>query len=153
VVEPLRPPALFEWFVGFRESLGMEVIPLGPDAGARVASAVRAGRITCLLCDRQIGDGGVDVEFFGERTRLPAGPATLAMRTGAALIPVACYFEGDGVHALVRPPLDTARQGRIRDDVVRVTRALAGELEVLIRTAPTQWHLLQPNWPSDHVAR
>ena len=92
----------------------------------------------------------MEVEFFGERTTLPSGPATLAIRTGAPLLPVAVYFRNPvGYHGVVRPPLDVSRQGTLREDVTRITQALAGELEAFIRRAPEQWHLLQPNWPSD----
>ncbi len=94
----------------------------------------------------------MEVEFFGERTTLPAGPATLALRTGATLLPVGVYFteEYNGHLAIVRPPVSTVRHGgRLRDDVVRITQSLAHELEFLIRRAPEQWHLFQPNWPSD----
>ena len=61
------------------------------------------------------------------------------------------YFtpEYNGHHALVRPPLSMVRQGGLRDDVARITQNLARELEFLIRRAPEQWHLFQPNWPSD----
>ncbi len=149
VVEALDPPELFEWFADFRRSLGMTVVPLGAGAGAAVLGALRANEVVCLLCDRDLAGDGVEVEFFGERTTLPAGPATLAMRTGAPLVPTAVYFEGDGHLCVVRPPLPVERLGRLRDDVTRVTQALAGELEVLIRAAPEQWHLMQPNWPSD----
>ena len=152
VVEALEPPELFEWFAGFRRSLGMEVVPVGPEATAAVMRALRAGGVVCLLCDRSIGgSAAVDVEFFGERTDLPAGPAALAMRTGAALLPSAVYFDGpgEGHLAVVRPELSTARTGTFRSDVARITQALAAELEVLVRRSPTQWHLMQPNWPSD----
>jgi KDO2-lipid IV(A) lauroyltransferase len=81
---------------------------------------------------------------------LPAGPATLALRTGAALLPVTVYFGRKREHhGVVRPPLDTERRGRLRDDIARITQALAHDFEDLIRAAPGQWHLLQPNWPSD----
>ena len=151
VVEPLQPPELFEWFVELRSKLGMNVVPLGPEAGGIVLRALRDNHVVCLLCDRTIGGGGVDVEFFGERTQLPAGPATLALRTGAALLPTAVYFtrRTDGHYAIVRPPLSLERQGGLREDVARITQDLAGELEGLIRRAPEQWHLFQPNWPSD----
>ena len=150
VVEELDPPELFDWFLGFRESLGMNIIPLGPDAAARVAQATLDKDVVCLLCDRDIGGSGVEVEFFGEVTTLPAGPAVMALRTGCRILPAAVYFnDDDGVTSVVRPPLDTTRQGKLRDDVTRVTQALAAELEVLIRRAPEQWHLMQPNWPSD----
>jgi lauroyl/myristoyl acyltransferase len=153
VVEALEPPDVFEWFVGFRERLGMKVIPMGPGAAAACARALAANHLLCLLCDRVVGGAsGVEVEFFGERTVLPAGPVTLAMRTGAALVPCAVYFgRGSNQHqALVRPSLSLERRGRLRDDVQAGTQALAHELELLIRRAPTQWHLMQPNWPSDH---
>jgi KDO2-lipid IV(A) lauroyltransferase len=150
VVERLDPPALFEWFVELRRSFGFEVVALGPDAGVATAKALRANHTLALLCDRDLAGTGPEVEFFGERTTLPGGPATLALRTGAALLPTAVYFDGpDRRRSVVLPALDTARQGRLRDDVQRVTQDLAHALEDLIRRAPEQWHLLQPNWPSD----
>lgn len=151
VVEQLQPPELFEWFRDLREALGMNVIPLGPGAGTDVMLALKANHIVCLLCDRDLDGGGVEVEFFGERTTLPAGPATLALRAGAPLLPTAVYFVDGGHVGVIRPPVPAERTGRLRDDVTRVTQALARELEALIREAPDQWHLLQPNWPSDRV--
>ena len=152
VVEPVNPPELFEFFVRLRSALGMHIVPLGPSAGSEVLAAIRDNHVTVLLADRDIGGGGVEVEFFGERTTLPSGPVTLALRSGAPLIPAAVLFRGDGHHAVVRPPMDLTRQGRFRDDVTRLTQQLAYELEDLIRLAPHQWHLQQPNWPSDYEA-
>jgi KDO2-lipid IV(A) lauroyltransferase len=151
VVEPLEPPELFEWFAGLRRDLGMNVVPLGPDAGSAVLSALRNNHVVCLLCDRDLQRSGVPVTFFGETTTLPAGPATLALRSGAPILPTAIYFTRrvHGHLGVVRPPVPLQRQGRLRDDVARITQLLAGELEVLIRRAPDQWHLQQPNWPSD----
>lgn len=154
VVEPLSPPELHDWFVGLRHDLGMEVVPLGPDVVARALTTLRGGGILCLLSDRDLTGDGVPVCFFGEETTLPAGPATLALRTGAAILPAAVYFRPDGGHhAVVRPPLDTTRHGRLREDVGALTQQLAGELETLIAAAPEQWHLMQPNWPSDDPDR
>jgi phosphatidylinositol dimannoside acyltransferase len=151
IVERVDPPELFEWFVSWRRSLGMNVVPLGPEAGRAALGALAANEVVCLLCDRDIQRSGVEVEFFGERTTLPGGPATLALRTGAPIIPVAVYYTGrvNGHHAIVRPPVLSERQGKLREDVARVTQAIAVELELLIRRAPQQWHLFQPNWPSD----
>ncbi len=152
VVEALNPPDVFDWFVGFRRHLGMEVIPVGLGAGSASLRTLRANHVLCLLSDRVVGDTpGVEVEFFGERTVLPAGPVTLALRTSAPILPTAVYFTPrvSGHLAIVRPPLVLTRSGRFRDDVQRGTQALATELEALIRRAPTQWHLMQPNWPSD----
>ncbi|MEJ7583024.1 MAG: hypothetical protein WKF43_02845 [Acidimicrobiales bacterium] len=149
VVEPVEPPELAEWFLGLRRAFGINVVPLGPSAGTESARALKQNHLLCLLCDRDLSGGGVEVEFFGERTTLPGGPATLALRSGAPLLPAAAYFEGAGHHGVVRPPLDLSRTGRLRDDVARLTQALAHQLEDLIRAAPEQWHLMQPNWPSD----
>jgi lauroyl/myristoyl acyltransferase len=150
VVERLDPPALFDWFVELRRSFGMEVVPLGPAAGKATIHALRDNALLALLCDRDLTGEGLEVEFFGERTTLPAGPATLAVRTGSPILPTAIYFEGDMRRGVVRPPLDTSRRGTLREDVARITQDVAHALEDLIRVAPEQWHLLQPNWPSDH---
>jgi KDO2-lipid IV(A) lauroyltransferase len=151
VVEAIEPPELFEWFVDLRQNLGMTVVPLGPSVAATVMKALRRNEVVCLLSDRDIDRTGIPVEFFGEQTTLPAGPVMLSLRTGAAVLPCACYFTSrhNGHHAVVRPPLQIEREGGLREDVVRGTQLLAHELELLIRKAPEQWHLMQPNWPSD----
>jgi phosphatidylinositol dimannoside acyltransferase len=151
VVETVEPPELFQWFRDLRSGLGMNVVPLGPQAGSAVLKALGNNEVVCLLSDRDLTHDGIEVEFFGERTTLPAGPATLAIRTGAPLIPVGVFYNDKGDHrvAEVRAPIDCTRSGRLREDVARVTQLLANELESLIRKAPEQWHLFQPNWPSD----
>jgi phosphatidylinositol dimannoside acyltransferase len=150
VVEPIEPPELYDWFVDQRRGIGLDVVPLGPTAGTEALAALRANRVVCLLSDRDITGDGVEVEFFGERTTLPAGPATLAIRAGAALLPAAVYYEpGHLHHAYVQPALPLERAGRLREDVTRITQQLAHEFERQIRASPEQWHLMQPNWPSD----
>ena len=150
VVEKIEPPELLAWFAEQRAAIGIDVVALGPDVSTTVLKALRDNRIVCLLCDRDIEGDGVEVEFFGERTTLPGGPATLALRTGATLVPAAVYFRSGRDHeGVVRPPIPVERVGRLREDIARITQALAYELEQLIRVAPEQWHLLQPNWPSD----
>jgi lauroyl/myristoyl acyltransferase len=145
VVEALKPPELFGWFADLRKSQGFTVIPLSRSAGLSVVRALRANQIVALVSDRDIAGGGVEVEFFGERTTLPAGPATLASRLKVPLLPTAVYFDGPGHHAVVRPPIP------LDGDVATITQILAHELEDLIRAAPEQWHLFQPNWPSDRL--
>lgn len=152
VAEPLEPPEVYDWFVGFRESLGMNIVPLGQGAGRRCMAALNAGQVLCLLSDRDISGNGISVEFFGEKTTLPAGPATLALRTGSPLIPTAVYWQNKGRHAICLPPLDTTRRAKLRQDVARVSQDLAHSFETLIKRAPEQWHLLSPNWPSDYQA-
>lgn len=151
IVEPLNPPELFEWFAKLRSDLGMRVVPLGPEAAPAILAALKKNEIVCLLSDRDIQGGGVEVEFFGEKTTLPAGPAMLSLRSGAPVIPVGVYFTSkvDGHHGVVRPPVNIERVGGLRESVAAGMQAIAYELEGLIRRAPEQWHLFQPNWPSD----
>ena len=149
VVEPLEPPVVFEWFADMRRTFGLNVVPLGPDAGRIVLQALRRNEVVGLLCDRDIDGSGVEVEFFGERTTLPGGPVTLALRTGAAVLPTAVYFQGRGHRGVIRRALPLQRSGSLRADVAAGTQMLADELQALIAHAPEQWHVLQPNWPSD----
>ena len=145
IVEPLQPPELFEWFVKLRSDLGMKVVPLGPDAAPTILAALKKNEIVCLLSDRDIQRTGVEVEFFGEKTTLPAGPAMLGIRGNTPVLPVAIYFTPsiDGHHAVVHPPLHFRKEGSLRESVARGTQMLAHELEKLIRRAPEQWHLFQ----------
>ncbi|MEY2473273.1 MAG: phosphatidylinositol dimannoside acyltransferase [Actinomycetota bacterium] len=148
VAESLQPPELFAFFKTLREGFGLEVVELGEAAGAAILRRLRTNGLVGLVCDRDIAGTGAEVELFGFPTTIPAGPATLALRTGAAILPCAVYFEDDGMHrGVVRPPLDVDRTGSLRDDVQRITQAMANEFENLIRVAPEQWHVLQPNWP------
>ena len=150
VTEEVEPPELFNWFVQSRTRLGMEVIPLGPNTAADVSRALANNRVVCLLCDRDLTGAGITVDFFGEPTTVPGGPALLALRTGAALLPCGAYFTGDSGHVgKVGEPIPAVREGRLREDVERVTTALIRRIEDLIRDAPEQWLMMQPNWPSD----
>ena len=147
VAEDLEPPALFEWFRGKRESIGIRIEPLDQHAGTVLLQTLKDGGSVGLLCDRDIQGNGIEVEFFGERVTMPAGPATLALRTGATLVAAACYIGPDRDHfAVITPPIPAERLGRLREDVTRVTQAVARELEGLIRRAPEQWHVLQPRF-------
>ena len=150
VAEPLQPPAMYDWFVSQREAMGLSIVPLGADASRVLLRTLRAGKLVGLLCDRDIVGNGIEVDFFGERTTMPAGPAMLALRTGAPVLPTAVY-SGPGINhtAVIMPPVRAERTGGLRQDVARVTQLIADDLERLIRRAPEQWHLFQPNWPSD----
>lgn len=151
VMERLKPESLFERFVAYRESLGFEVFALTggeqPPFG-QLAQRLRENKIVCLLGERDLTGRGVPVEFFGERTWMPAGAAKLAIETGAALMPVHCWstvdangVEGWGVRA--DPPLD------VSGGVAAATQALADRFAVGIAEHPADWHMLQPLWEGD----
>ncbi len=149
VAEELDPPELFQWFKKKREDMGLQIVPLNEHAGSELLKTLKEGGVVGLLCDRDIQDNGIEVEFFGEMVTIPAGPATLALRTGATLVACACYSgPGDDHYAVVTPPIEAVRQGKLREDVTRVTQQVAYELEGLIRRAPEQWHVLQPRFTS-----
>ncbi len=153
VVEKLDSQALFQMFVDLRTSYGVNVIPLDDKAGVAVQEALAKNEIVALLCDRDLQGNGIEAEFFGERTTVPAGPAFFALRTGAALLPLGTYFAKglDQHETVVRPAINVQRTGSLRDDMSRVTQDLVHELESLIKKKPEQWHLFQPNWPSDKI--
>jgi phosphatidylinositol dimannoside acyltransferase len=152
VAERLEPPELFEWFCKQREANHLKMVALGPEAGPVLLSALRKNELIGLLCDRDIAGGGIEAEFFGERTTFPAGPATLSLRTGAVILPNAVFQDGSVAHGVIRPPLQFERSSKLRADISALTQLLVSELEALIRTAPEQWHVLQPVWPSDRAA-
>ena len=149
VAEELDPPELFAWFKAKRESIGLHIEPLNEHAGTVLLSTLRQGGVVGLLCDRDIQNNGIEVSFFGQRVTMPAGPATLALRTGAALLAASCYSgPGSGHHAVMSPLIDTTRHGRLRDDVQRITQQITYVLEGFIRRAPEQWHVLEDRFGS-----
>ena len=144
VAEELTPPALFEWFCEKRERLGITVEGLNDSAGSKLLQVLQGGGVVGLLCDRDIQGGGAPVSFFGSPVTVPAGPATLALRTGAVLLTAACYIgPGDGHHAVISAPIPAERLGKLREDVYRVSQLVTSSLEGFIRRAPEQWHVLE----------
>ncbi|MGS2805222.1 phosphatidylinositol mannoside acyltransferase [Nocardia sp. MW-W600-9] len=151
VAERLKPESLFERFVAYRESLGFEVFPLTggeqPPFG-QLADRLRQNRIICLMGERDLTGKGVPVDFFGERTWMPAGAAKLAIETGAALMPVHGWFtvEADGTEGWglkTEAPLD------VSGGVAAATQALADRFAANIAEHPADWHMLQPLWEAD----
>lgn len=148
VVEALEPADLFEWFVELRSAIGINVVPVGPRAAASVSKAVKDRHVVCLVADRDVSGSGVPVQLFGAQTTLPAGPAVLARRLGAPVLPTAVYFRRHDRFCRVGEPLDVSpREATLREDVIRITQEIAWVFEDLIRHAPDQWHVLAPNWP------
>lgn len=146
VAEELPNRHITSWFVRLRRDFGIEVVHPRRGVTRRLEEVLRAGGMVALLCDRDLNGRGVEVEFFGEKTTLPAGPLALARRTGAAVLPVGSFFSpGRGHRLVVRPPISVVGP----DPEHQGIKKLADALEELVRMHPEQWHLLQPNWPSD----
>jgi phosphatidylinositol dimannoside acyltransferase len=152
VAERLKPESVFQRFLEFRRSLGMEVLPTtgGPHPFGVMAQRLRAGKLVCIVADRDLSDTGIEVDFFGEKALLPAGPAALAVQTGAALMPVSCWFVGDtewGTHVYDEIPVPEG--GDRKQKVAAMTQQLAAVFEQAIRERPTDWHMLQKVFVAD----
>jgi KDO2-lipid IV(A) lauroyltransferase len=147
VAERLEPESLYRRFIQYRESLGFEVLPLS--GGDRppfevLCDRLRENKVVCLMAERDLTRSGVEVEFFGEPTRMPAGPAKLAVATRAALLPAHCWFEDDGWGVWIYPELDCTS-----GDVRAITQTLADQFAKNIAAYPEDWHMLQPQWLAD----
>lgn len=148
VAERLKPESLFDRFVEYRESLGFEVFPLtgGEQPPLQALSQrLRAGGIVCLMGDRDLSHHGVPVTFFGEPTRMPAGPAKLAVDTGAKLIAAHHSYPDAGTSRIVLTEIEV-------DEVAATTQRLADAYATGIAAAPADWHMLQPLWEADWSA-
>ncbi|MGH2681731.1 MAG: phosphatidylinositol mannoside acyltransferase [Actinomycetota bacterium] len=150
VAEQLRPRALYDLFYRHRVALGMQIVPLaGRRAlGEELARRLANNELLTLVADRALSGRGVDVEMFGATRPLPPGPAALSLSTGSPLLPAANYHSDGGWLCVIRPPISIEPTGDRRADVASLTRMLAAEFERGIAAAPTQWHMLQPAWPT-----
>jgi len=147
VAEQLKPKDLFDQFLAYRESLGMEVLPLGdPTVMRTLIRRLREGRLVALLGDRDLTDSGVLVDFFDGKASFPAGPALLSLMTGAPLHPVTMHNEGTRTVGIVHPKVDVP-EGVPRDEQIRImTQHTARAFEVGIAEHPEDWHMLQRVW-------
>jgi phosphatidylinositol dimannoside acyltransferase len=155
VAERLKPESLYDRFVAYREGLGMEVLPHeGGSAFGALARRLRSGGLVCLVAERDLSSSGVEVSFFGERTRMPAGPALLAQHTGALLLPVTLWYDDSPVmRGRVHPPVPLPEQGTRAEKTAAMTQALADVFAAGIAEHPQDWHMLQRLWLSDLAPR
>lgn len=152
VAEDLPNPRITDWFVKTRAAYGVEIVVAGRDSTtAPLVKALRAAQVVALVADRDVTGRGIEVEFFGETTTMPAGPVSLALMTGAAIFPIGSYFDGANYLFPCQPELSIPEDDDRSERVRLGTQALAQAYEGLIREKPTDWHLFSPNWPSDRM--
>ncbi|MFD3590660.1 phosphatidylinositol mannoside acyltransferase [Streptomyces sp. NPDC058683] len=151
VAERLRPETLYDRFVAYREGLGMEVLPhSGGSAFGNLARRLRDGGLICLVADRDLSASGVEVDFFGDTARMPAGPALLAQQTGAYLLPVTLWYDDTPVmKGRVHAPIDVPESGDRDSKTSVMTQALADAFATGIADHPEDWHMLQRLWLAD----
>jgi lauroyl/myristoyl acyltransferase len=151
VAERLKPESVYRKFLAFRRSLGMEILPLS--GGERptfdvLEERVRAAAVVPLLADRDLTPRGIDVDFFGGRTRMPAGPALLALRTGAPLYVVDMWFDADAAAGHLYGPIEMPDpdEGSLDVRVRIITQRVADQFAQGIARHPEDWHMLQRFW-------
>ncbi|WP_406043594.1 phosphatidylinositol mannoside acyltransferase [Micromonospora sp. NBC_00898] len=157
VAERLKPEGVYERFLAFRQGLGMEILPTrGGDRPTFdvLVDRVRAGAVVPLLADRDLSARGVEVDFFGGRTRMPAGPALLALRTGAPLYVASLWYEADTACASLEGPLELPDpdSGPLDQRVRMLTQRIADGLAAGIARHPEDWHMLQRMWLDQRAA-
>lgn len=151
VAENLKPEALTRKFIEFREELGMEIVTLrrGEDVYEQVKAKLQQNKIVALLGDRDITRSGVPVDFFGEPTRMPAGPAALAIETGAPLIVGQLTYGPSKLIGRFTDPLAISTATDQMQAIRETTQTIAAEFEKAIAPAAQDWHMLQPLWLAD----
>ncbi|MGW8976510.1 phosphatidylinositol mannoside acyltransferase [Streptomyces platensis] len=151
VAQRLKPETLYDRFVAYRQGLGMEVLPhTGGTAFGTLARRLRAGGLVCLVADRDLSASGIVVKFFGEATKMPAGPAVLAVQTGAMLLPVTLWYDDTPVmRGRVHPEIEVPETGTRAEKAAQMTQALADAFASGIADHPEDWHMLQRLWLAD----
>lgn len=146
-VERMQPPALFDLLTSERRSKGINIVPLD-EAPRALLRAVKGGEIVGLAGDRNLAGRTVEVEFFGRLTRLPAGPASLARRTGAPMMAgLGIRMPGGRFKGLLSEVVEAPRSADAAADVQQATQHIARLLEDCIRQYPGQWLVFSPIWP------
>lgn len=153
VVEHLKPEKLFLKFLGYRQAMGMEVLPLDGRVLGTLAQRLRQGALVALIADRDLSRSGINVNFFGGPSRMPAGPALLALKTRAPLITAFVSYTESGIHIDFKEvllPTSGSEEAKVSETVQR----MANHFEEGISKHPEDWHMLQRIWTDgDFVER
>ena len=145
VVEHLKPEKLFLKFLSYRQAMGMEVLPLDGRVLATLEQRLREGALVALVADRDLSRSGIAVNFFGAPSRMPAGPAILALKTDAPLITAFVSYTDSGIHIdFNEVPLPFF--GSDEEKVSQIVQSMAQQFEVGITAHPEDWHMLQRIW-------
>lgn len=149
-VEPIEPPALRDLVTRLRASHGVRFLPLGTAALREALRTLRGGGIVALALDRDVLGGGVLLPFFGRPASFQEGPAVLAARTGAVILPIFTVRQGlTRATVLVEEPVALVRDAHGEVDVPATLRAIVAVLERVIAAYPDQWLVFVPVWPED----
>ena len=153
VAERLKPEKLFLKFLEYRQAMGMEVLPLDGKVMGTLAQRLGQGALVALVADRDLSRSGIAVEFFGGPSRMPAGPALLAIKTKAPLITAFVSYTESGIHIDFNEVLIPST-GSDDERVHQIVQMTAQHFEDGISKHPEDWHMLQRIWTDgDFVER
>lgn len=145
VAERLKPEALFQRFLRYRQSMGFEVLSIDSRSFATLIKRARERRLIALVADRDLSASGIEVQFFGFPARMPAGPALLAIKTGIPLVVAHVSYTADGIHIEFHS-VDIAVNGSESERVAETVQRMATLFEQGIAAHPQDWHMLQRIW-------
>ena len=145
VAERLKPEALFQRFLRYRQAMGFEVLSIDSRSFATLIKRAREKRLIALVADRDLSASGVDVTFFGSTARMPAGPALLAIKTGIPLVVAHVSYTQSGIH-IEFASVAVAVDGSESERVALTTQRMASLFEKGIAAFPQDWHMLQRIW-------
>jgi KDO2-lipid IV(A) lauroyltransferase len=145
VAEVLKPRALFEKFLEYRQAIGMEVLPLDNKAFPELLERARTGKLIALVADRDLSRSGIDVSFFGGIARMPAGPALVALRTQSPLVTAFVSYTPTGIHVQL-DSIAIPAGGDEESQVKEIVQKCADNFAAGITQSPQDWHMMQRIW-------
>jgi lauroyl/myristoyl acyltransferase len=153
VAEVLKPRRMFDFFADHRAKLGMTIYPAQAGAVRDLARAVDEGAVVAILGDRDLRGRGPKVEFFGETTTFPAGPAVVAVKTRVPLLVAGVYgverADGKkGWEAEISEPIELPDETG-EDAIAALTQRVAHVMEGFVARHPEEWHVFNPFWLAD----
>ena len=146
VVEKLKPEAIFRKFLAYRESIGIEAISHKEKTIPILTQRLQDGKLIALVADRDMSRNGIEVNFFGKTSKMPAGPAILAIKTGAPLITAYVRYLPGGIEIIFDETIKPTNSGSEEEQIKLITQSMADNFAKRIKEYPVDWHMLQRIW-------
>ena len=146
VVEKLKPEAIFKKFLAYRQSIGIEAISHKEKTIPILTERLQAGKLIALVADRDMSRNGIEVNFFGKTSKMPSGPAILAIKTGAPLITAYVRYTPGGIEIIFDETLKPTNSGSEEEQIKVITQSMADNFAKRIKENPVDWHMLQRIW-------
>ena len=146
VVEKLKPEAIFKKFLDYRQSIGIEPISHKEKTIPILLERLNSGKLVALVADRDMSKSGVEVDFFGAKAKMPAGPAILALQTQAPLVTAYICYTKKGIEITFDETIKLPVAGDESEKIRVITQSMADNFAKRIKQSPVDWHMLQRIW-------